>query len=252
MSSGEEILLQVTGAAKTFGGLKAVDDVTLALRAGIVTTLVGPNGAGKTTLFNLITGQLVPDRGEVVWLGQSIVGLPHWKIARLGIGRTFQDLKLFTHMTVEENITTVTERGSWLWQPGGPTARAERSATVDAVIEATGLKDKRHARAIDLAFAERKFLSLARVMASGARLWLLDEPASGLDPGSYEQFLSLLRQAVKAGVTICIIEHNLDIVQGISDRIAFLDQGRLLAEGDPKAILSDPALAAIYFGERAA
>jgi branched-chain amino acid transport system ATP-binding protein len=252
MSGDQEILLQVTGAAKTFGGLKAVDDVTLALRAGIVTTLVGPNGAGKTTLFNLITGQLVPDRGEVVWLGKSIVGLPHWKISRLGIGRTFQDLKLFTHMTVEENVTTVTERGSWLWQPGGRAARAERRATIDKVIEATGLKDKRRARAIDLAFAERKFLSLARVMASGARLWLLDEPASGLDPGSYERFLSLLRQEVKEGVTICIIEHNLDIVQGISDRIAFLDQGRLLAEGDPKTILSDPALAAIYFGERAA
>ena len=118
MTGEQDILLQVTGAAKTFGGLKAVDDVTLALRAGIVTTLVGPNGAGKTTLFNLITGNLAPDRGEVVWLGRSIVGLPHWKIARLGIGRTFQDLKLFTHMTVEENITTVTERGSWLWQPG--------------------------------------------------------------------------------------------------------------------------------------
>ena len=252
MSSDQEILLQVTGAAKTFGGLKAVDDVSLALRAGIVTTLVGPNGAGKTTLFNLITGQLVPDRGEVVWLGKSIAGLPHWKIARLGIGRTFQDLKLFTHMTVDENVTTVTERGSWLWQPGGPSARAERRAMIEKVIEATGLKDKRNARAIDLSFAERKFLSLARVMASGARLWLLDEPASGLDPGSYERFLSLLRQEVRAGVTICIIEHNLDIVQGISDRIAFLDQGRLLAEGDPKTILSDPALAAIYFGERAA
>ena len=95
-------------------------------------------------------------------------------------------------------------------------------------------------------------MSLARILASGARLWLLDEPASGLDPGSYERFLSLLRGQVRQGVTICIIEHNLDIVQGVSDRIVFLDQGRLLAEGDPKTILSDPALAAIYFGERAA
>ena len=93
--------------------------MSFALRAGIVTTLVGPNGAGKTTLFNLMTGHLVPDRGEVTWLGKSILGLPHWKIARLGIGRTFQDLKLFAHMTVQENIETVTERGSWLWQTGG-------------------------------------------------------------------------------------------------------------------------------------
>lgn len=251
MSEAGEILLQATGVAKTFGGLKAVDDVSFSLRSGIITTLVGPNGAGKTTLFNLMTGHLIPDRGEVTWLGQSILGLPHWKIARLGIGRSFQDLKLFANMTVAENIETVTERGSWLWQPGGRPARQARREKLEAVLAATGLAPKRNARAVDLAYAERKFLSLARIMASGARLWLLDEPASGLDPGSYESFLSLLRQQVREGVTICIIEHNLDIVQGISDRIAFLDQGRLLAEGDPKTILSDPALAAIYFGERA-
>jgi branched-chain amino acid transport system ATP-binding protein len=248
----EGILLQATGLSKTFGGLKAVDDVSLALRSGIITTLVGPNGAGKTTLFNLITGHLVPDCGEVTWLGTSILGLAHWKIARLGIGRSFQDLKLFAHMTVEENTETVTERSSWLWQPGGASARQARKTRVEAALVATGLAGKRHTRAVDLAYAERKFLSLARILASGARLWLLDEPASGLDPGSYERFLSLLRSQVREGVTICIIEHNLDIVQGISDRIAFLDQGRLLAEGDPKSILSDPALAAIYFGERAA
>ena len=251
MTDGE-ILLQATGISKTFGGLKAVNNVSFALRAGIVTTLVGPNGAGKTTLFNAMTGHLVPDQGEVTWLGKSILGLPHWKIARLGISRSFQDLKLFANMTVEENIETVTERGAWLWQPGGAAARSERRARVDATLAATGLDDKRDARAADLAYAERKFLSLARIMASGARLWLLDEPASGLDRGSYERFLTLLRNGVREGVTICIIEHNLDIVQGISDRIAFLDQGRLLAEGDPKSILSDPALAAIYFGERAA
>jgi ABC-type branched-subunit amino acid transport system ATPase component len=154
-------------------------------------------------------------------------------------------------MTVDENIETVIERGSWLWQTGGASARSARRARVDATLAATGLGDKRDARAADLAYAERKFLSLARIMATGARLWLLDEPASGLDPGSYARFLSLLRNQVREGVTICVIEHNLDIVQGISDRIAFLDQGRLLAEGDPDTILSDPALAAIYFGERA-
>ena len=103
-SIGGEVLLQATDVAKTFGGLKAVDNVTFALRAGIITTLVGPNGAGKTTLFNLMTGHLVPDQGEVLWLGKSILRLPHWKIARLGIGRSFQDLKLFANMTVEENV----------------------------------------------------------------------------------------------------------------------------------------------------
>ena len=246
-----KVLLETTGMSKTFGGLKAVDNVSFALREGIVTTLVGPNGAGKTTLFNLITGHLDPDAGEVTWLGKSIKGVAHWKIAQAGIGRTFQDLKLFDQMTVLENALTVTERGAWLWQAGGKAGLAARRERAESALAAVGLADRRHARAIDLAYAERKFLSVARILASGARLWLLDEPASGLDPGSYERFVRLVRDQLAHGITICIIEHNLDIVKGISDRIAFLDQGRLLAEGDPQSILSDPALAAIYFGERA-
>ena len=251
MSASPNILLETRGLAINFGGLKAVDGVSLALREGIITTLVGPNGAGKTTLFNLITGQLEPDAGDVQWLGRSIKGQPHWKIAQAGIGRTFQDLKLFNQMTVLENALTVTERRSWLWQSGGRAAAAERLARAESALEQVGLADHRHTRAIDLAYAERKFLSIARILSAGARLWLLDEPASGLDPRSYERFIKLLRDQVGRGITICIIEHNLDIVKGISDRIAFLDQGRLLAEGDPQSILSDPALASIYFGERA-
>ena len=251
MLEAGRILLETTGMSKTFGGLKAVDKVSFALREGIVTTLVGPNGAGKTTLFNLITGHLDPDAGSVTWLGKSIKGMPHWRIAQAGIGRTFQDLKLFDQMTVLENALTVTERGAWLWQAGGKAGLAARRERAESALAAVGLADRRHARAIDLAYAERKFLSVARILASGARLWLLDEPASGLDPGSYERFVKLVRDQLAHGITICIIEHNLDIVKGISDRIAFLDQGRLLAEGDPQSILSDPALAAIYFGERA-
>ena len=252
MSAGGAILLETIGMSRAFGGLKAVDNVSFALREGIVTALVGPNGAGKTTLFNLITGHLDPDAGDVTWLGRSIKGVPHWKIAQSGIGRTFQDLKLFDQMTVQENVQTVIERGAWLWQPGGKAALAERRTRAEHALVAVGLADRRNARAVDLAYAERKFLSIARILASGARLWLLDEPASGLDPGSYERFVNLVRDQLRHGITVCIIEHNLDIVKGISDRIAFLDQGRLLAEGDPKSILADPALAAIYFGERAA
>jgi ABC-type branched-subunit amino acid transport system ATPase component len=245
-------LLETRGLSVSFGGLKAVDDVSLVLRAGIVTALVGPNGAGKTTLFNLITGHLAAHAGDVRWLGRNIRGLPHWRIAREGIGRTFQDLKLFDHMSVIENVLAVTERDAWLWQRGGAVGAGERQARAEAALEAVGLADRRHTRALDLAYAERKFLSVARLLASGARLWLLDEPASGLDPRSYERFLTLLRAQLPLGRTICIIEHNLDIVHGIADRIVFLDQGRVLAEGNPKSILSDPNLAAIYFGERAA
>ena len=111
-----EILLQIRHLNKNFGGLQAISDVTLDLPAGIITTLVGPNGAGKTTLFNLITGHLIPSSGTVHWLGQSLKGIEPWKIARMGIARTFQDLRLFSQMTVEENIMTVMERSAWLWQ----------------------------------------------------------------------------------------------------------------------------------------
>jgi len=250
VSTETRILLETRGVSITFGGLKAVQEVSLALREGIVTTLVGPNGAGKTTLFNLITGQLQTQSGDVLWLGASILGQPQWKIAQSGIGRTFQDLKLFDQMTVLENVLSVTERDPWLWQSGGAAGARERRERAESALEQVGLIDRRNTRALDLAYAERKFLSIARILGAGARLWLLDEPASGLDPRSYDRFLNLLRDQVQRGITICIIEHNLDIVKGISDRIAFLDQGRLLAEGDPHSILSDPALAAIYFGER--
>ncbi|MCZ2498801.1 ATP-binding cassette domain-containing protein [Xylophilus sp. Kf1] len=250
--AGGEVLLSIRHLQKRFGGLKVTDDVSLDLRAGIVTTLVGPNGAGKTTLFNQITGHLLPDAGDILWRGRSIVGRKHYEIARLGVARTFQDLRLFDRMTVEENVLTVMEPVSWLWQPGGRAARAERLERLHEVLRRTGLADKARTRAIDLAYAERKFLSMARIMAAGARIWLLDEPASGLDRHSYERFLELLRTEVRAGVTVCIIEHNLDIVVGISDRIAFLDQGRLLADGLPAAVLKDPHLAAIYFGDQSA
>ncbi|RYF58260.1 MAG: ABC transporter ATP-binding protein [Comamonadaceae bacterium] len=240
-------LLEIRQLNKRFGGLQAIDDVTLNLKSGIITTLVGPNGAGKTTLFNMITGHIPPTSGDVLWMGKSIRGDAPWKIARMGIARTFQDLRLFGHMTVEENVRTVIERGTWLWQAGS----AARDARVQAVLKQTGLTEKRHERAVDLAYAERKFLSMARILASDATLWLLDEPASGLDPRSFERFVALLREVAASGVTICIIEHNLDIVTQLSDRVVFLDQGKLLAEGSAQEVLSNPHLASIYFGERA-
>ena len=246
-SSSQELLLQIRNLNKNFGGLQAIDDVTLDLPAGVITTLVGPNGAGKTTLFNLITGHLIPSSGTVHWLGKPLKGFQPWQVARLGIARTFQDLRLYSQMTVEENIMTVMERGSWLWQGGGRAAEQR----VTEILAETQLTDKRKERAVDLAYAERKFLSLARIMASQAKLWLLDEPASGLDPRSFERFVTLLRDYAKRGITICIIEHNLDIVIKLSDRVAFLDQGKLLAQGSSEDILKDPHLAAIYFGERA-
>ena len=243
-------VLSLKGVNKRFGGVVAAADVDLDLPPGVVTALVGPNGAGKTTLFNLITGNLRLDSGAIDLHGQSLIGTDPRKAALRGIARSFQDLRLFELMTVYENVLSVMERSSLPWQPGGRAAARARREKAEATLETVGLTAWRDSRAIDLGYAEQKFLSLARILVTDATLWLLDEPASGLDPASYARFVNLVRGRLAHGVTICLIEHNLDIVQGISDRIAFLDQGRLLAEGDPHSILSDPALAAIYFGER--
>jgi len=242
----EKVLLEIRNLSKNFGGLQAISDVTLDLPAGVITTLVGPNGAGKTTIFNLVTGHITPSSGTIHWLGEPLMGIAPWRIARKGIARTFQDLRLFSHMTVAENIQTVMERSSWLWQR----QTQDMAEKLEQVLQETGLIDKRNARAVDLAYAERKFLSLARIMASDSFLWLLDEPASGLDPRSFDRFVELLKTYAQRGVTICIIEHNLDIVIRLSDTVAFLDQGHILAQGSSDEILKDPHLAAIYFGDR--
>jgi branched-chain amino acid transport system ATP-binding protein len=241
--------LKLTGLRKTFGGRAAVQGLDMALEDGLITALVGPNGAGKTTLFNMVTGNLRPDDGSVTLDDAAITNTAPHRVARLGIARSFQDLRLFTHMSVRDNVLACLERRAWLWQSRGATAR--RDAT-DAALDRTGLLPLAHARAIDLSYAEAKFLSLARIMATGAKIWLLDEPASGLDPSSRARFTALLREAVAAGATICLIEHNLDIVTELADRIAFLDQGRKLAEGAPRDIMDNPDLRAIYFGEQAA
>lgn len=243
-------LLVCEGLSRSFGGVKAVAGVSLSLTAGMVTALVGPNGAGKTTCFNLITGNLRADAGSAMLRGQSIMGLKPHRVARMGVARSFQDLRLFSHMSVRDNVRTATETSSWFWQPGGATARRAREAATEEALERTGLTALAEARAIDLAYAERKFLSMARILAARADIWLLDEPASGLDLSSRRRFGELLKEARRQGVAICLIEHNLDVVTELADRIAFLDQGLVLAEGDPQTILRDPKLAAIYFGDR--
>lgn len=231
---------------KRFGGLTAVDDVSFDLQPGIITALVGPNGAGKTTLFNLVTGHLRVDGGRVEQDGADISGLSPHRIARRGIARSFQDLRLFSQMTVGDNVLTATEPEAWFWQSG---AGAERLARVQRALAATHLSTLSETLAVELGFAAQKFLSMARILASGADIWLLDEPASGLDPSSRQQFTALLRDAAASGIAVCLIEHNLDIVIELADRIIFLDQGRVLAAGAPAEILNDPALTAIYFGD---
>ncbi|ROO24504.1 ABC transporter [Salinisphaera orenii MK-B5] len=234
--------LDIHGLRKAFGGNVIIPDVTLALEPGLITSLVGPNGAGKTTLFNLITGFLRPDAGSVHYKGSDLVGLSPQRVTRLGIARSFQDLRLFNEMTVFENVLVAQESSFRLW------TRAAACRHTDAVLERVGLADKRDTRAMDLSYAERKFLNLARIMALDIDLFLLDEPASGLDGPSRTTFHTLLQSLKDEGHTVLLIEHNLDIVREVSDRIAFLNKGEVMAFDTPERIFANERLTDLYFG----
>ena len=234
--------LDIHGLRKAFGGNVIIPDVTLALEPGLITSLVGPNGAGKTTLFNLITGFLRPDAGSVHYKGSDLVGLSPQRVTRLGIARSFQDLRLFNEMTVFENVLVAQESSFRLW------TRAAACRHTDAVLERVGLADKRDTRAMDLSYAERKFLNLARIMALDIDLFLLDEPASGLDGPSRTTFHMLLQSLKDEGHTVLLIEHNLDIVREVSDRIAFLNKGEVMAFDTPERIFANERLTDLYFG----
>jgi branched-chain amino acid transport system permease protein len=248
-------LLEVRGATKHFGGIRALSNLSLALPEGTITGLIGPNGAGKTTAFNVITGFLPPDAGTVRYRGQKITGLPPYRVARLGIARSFQDLRLFQRMTVLDNVLVARpgQAGERIGAAlvGGRGLRRAEAADLDAAmayLEFVQLLPKADEIAENLAYAEQKLLALARLLATEADLLLLDEPTSGLAPTTVEAMLELVRQLPARGKTVCIIEHNLDVIKGLSDRVVFLDGGEAIAEGRPEAIMADAKLADIYFG----
>jgi len=234
--------LDIRGLRKAFGGNVIIPDVTLELEQGLITSLVGPNGAGKTTLFNLITGFLRPDAGVVHYKGRDLVGLTPQKVTRRGIARSFQDLRLFNDMSVFENVLVGQESSLSLW------GRKQHYENTEAVLERVGLSAQRDTRASELSYAERKFLNLARIMALDVDLFLLDEPASGLDGPSRQTFHALLRSLKAEGHTVLLIEHNLDIVREVSDRIAFLNKGEVMAFDTPDRIFADDTLTDLYFG----
>jgi branched-chain amino acid transport system permease protein len=250
-----EKLLGLNGVSKNFGGLKAVNHCTMDLSEGEIVGLIGPNGAGKTTLFNVITGFYSPDTGSVSFAGKDISGLPAHRITQLGIARSFQDLRLFHNMTVLDNVLVARPRQTgenlmWAFLRFGQVSREEKENRQKALgyLQFVGLADKADELAGNLSFAEQKLLSLARLLATEARLILLDEPASGLDQMVMESLFPLVKDLVKFGKTICIVEHNMEVIRAMVDEIIFLNEGRVLARGTPEQIMKAPELAEIYFG----
>jgi ABC-type branched-subunit amino acid transport system ATPase component len=252
-----EVVLEAKGITKHFGGVVAAEDVDLTLERGKVTVLLGPNGAGKTTVFNLLTGRIQPDRGEITFDGRDISGLSVARRARLGMGRTFQDVRLFADMSVRDNVAvygqpeaTVSLGRTLLaphrrWIEGARSVERGREAL--AYIRASNL-EKRICR--DLSYAEQKLVSIARLLAMESRLMLLDEPASGVDDVGAERLMSLVERLAADGRTICLIEHNLDVVRRLADRVVFLAEGAVVADGEPEKIFNSRELAEIYLGDR--
>jgi branched-chain amino acid transport system ATP-binding protein len=236
-------MLELTGVRKSFGGNHVIPGLDLALRAGEVTALIGPNGAGKTTIFNLITGFLKPDAGTVSYQGKPISGLAPERIFRQGLVRTFQEVRIFGGITVLENVLVAREQGLGSWRRLGENRRVAMET-----LALVGLDRKADTRAAQLSYAEQKFLSLARVLSSGAEMLLLDEPTSGLDGPSLDVVMRLIPQLSEMGRTVLIIEHNLDVVRAIGERIVFLESGRVLASGTGDELFSRQDLTDLYFG----
>jgi branched-chain amino acid transport system ATP-binding protein len=236
-------LLDVRNITMRFGGHVALDEVRLHADPGYVTALIGPNGAGKTTLFNVICGLLVPSGGEVVLDGRDVTKLKPYKRARLGLARTFQRLELWSLLTVRENVQVAAELRAEYGKDG-----VDPRSEVEAIVARVGLTDRIDERVDELPTGQARLVEIARALATKPKLLLLDEPASGLDDAESEQLGVLLRALAAEGLAVLIVEHDVQLVMDISDRIFVLDFGRIIAEGDPAAIRVDPAVQAAYLG----
>ena len=242
MASSGEVLLSVRGLQKAFGGLVAVRDLSFDIRQGGITGLIGPNGSGKTTVLNLITGELRPDHGAILFKGGDIFGWPAFRICRAGIARTFQLVRVLPFMTARENVMLGRMFGS---EPTEPTQAAHEA---DALIERVGLTARAALHASQLTYIDQKRLELARALASRPQLLLLDEWLAGLNPTELQTGIDLIRLIRGDGIAIVMIEHVMEAIRALCDRVVVMNAGERIAEGTPDAVLSDPGVMRAYLG----
>jgi ABC-type branched-subunit amino acid transport system ATPase component len=256
-------LLELYGVSKSFGGLRVIQDLDLTVEEGEIVSLIGPNGAGKTTVFNLVTGVYAPDEGTIRLAGEDIVGLPPHRIATMGAARTFQSIRLFLNMSVRENVMvggygrTHTRPWQAVFRTRG--ARAEEAEEQRLAEELLSFFGKRLAGfrleqpAYSLSYANRRRLEIARAMATKPRVLLLDEPAAGMNPHETHEITELTaRLRDEGGFTVVVIEHDMHVVEGVSDRVIALDHGTVIAQGSFEHVATHPAVIEAYLGKGAA
>ncbi|QCI63109.1 ABC transporter ATP-binding protein [Phreatobacter stygius] len=251
------MLLEARNLSVAFGGIKAVDEVSFGVAPGEIFTIIGPNGAGKTTIFNLVSRIYNPTGGDIFYGGQAITRVAPQAVARLGIARTFQNIELFDHASVVDNILVgchVKVRSGilseLLFTPGVRRQEMEFRRKVEEIIEFLELEHHRDAPIASLSYGIRKVVEIGRALALGPKLLLLDEPSSGLNPEETEDMVHWIRDIRDdLGVTVIMVEHDMTLVRRVSDRVLALESGRVLALGDADQVISDPRVVRAYLGD---
>jgi ABC-type branched-subunit amino acid transport system ATPase component len=248
-------LFEARGITKRFLGVTAVDAVDLTVEAGELVSLIGPNGSGKTTLFNCVTGYLAPDAGRVLFRGHDVTGVAAHRIARLGLGRTFQLVSVFPRLSALENLLTFLqqhqEESVVARLVRTPRVRRFEAAAIDRVrtlLESVGLAARANAPAGSLSYGQRKLLAFAAALMPDPDLLLLDEPAAAVNPTMIQQMKEQIRALHRQGKAVLLVEHNMDVVMDISQRVVVLDHGQKIAEGPPEAVRRDAKVVEAYFG----
>jgi len=252
------VLLSVEEVERSFGGVRALDGAAVQVAPGEVHGLIGPNGAGKTTLLNVISGLFRPTRGRIVLGGERIDGLPSHRIAALGITRTYQNIRLFPGLSALENVMVgahLVRRGDTLRRMLFlPSARADEARAREAALQLlarVGLRDRAHHRVSGLSYGDQRRVEIARALASSPRLVLLDEPTAGMNAAEVQAVAAVIREVARQGQSVVLVEHNVQLVMQVCDRITVLNFGKVIAHGEPQHVASHPEVIAAYLGSDA-